>query len=51
MRNDFVTTQHCQTAEGLRQELETLWETLISCDNDTYQSVISLLEEAGLLLW
>ena len=50
MTKNFITPQHDHSAENdLRREQEALWETLQSCDNDTYNSVISLLRANGLL--
>ena len=44
-----TTTNFNCAAEDLRRESDALWEALNACDKDTYQSVISLLREAGSL--
>lgn len=38
-----------RAAEDLRRENEALRNALNTCDEDTYNSVISILVEAGLL--
>lgn len=50
MGNNFTALQHGYAAEDRRLENQAIIEALASCDESTYQSVISLLEEAGLLL-
>ena len=49
MKTVFITPQQGRNADDLRHELNALWEALNSCDEGTYQSVISLLREAGSL--
>ena len=49
MKIDFITPQHDHSADDLRSKREAIDAALDACDESTYQSVISLLEEAGLL--
>ena len=49
MTKNFITPQHTNCAEDLRRKREVIMDALDTCDESTYQSVILLLEEAGLL--
>lgn len=49
MTNHVTTPQINTSAEDLRRKREAIVKALDTCDESTYQSVISLLEEAGLL--
>ena len=49
MTKNIITPQHDHSADPLRSKREAIVEALDACDESTYQSVISLLEEAGLL--
>lgn len=44
-----TTTIGHRAAEDLRRKNEAIVAALETCDKDTYHSVISILEEAGLL--
>lgn len=49
MKNNFTAPQHSHAAEEMRRENEAFREAIMTCDEDTYNAVTSILKEAGLL--
>lgn len=49
MTNAFITPQNDHSAEDRHRENEAIMAALMTCDDDTYQAVISVLIEAGRL--
>lgn len=49
MAAPYIYTRRNSSVDDRRLENEAFWEAIQKCDDDTYEAVISVLTEAGLL--